>query len=173
MDNLKTEIENTFGRLPIRNLDFAIEMLKLIQLAEQKNRDYAGGDDVYANFKMAETMNVPAWKGVAIRLSDKWQRFVQFVREENYSVSGESFEDTCDDISNYAQICKLLYRAAIAYPPTDGSLPDEDSKKIRDNYTDNNDMSSDSLIKASAGLLKARIAKEKRDELERKGLLNV
>ena len=165
MDNLKTEIENTFSRLPIRNLDFAIEMLKLIQLAEQKNRDYAGGDDVYANFKMAEAMNVPAWKGVAIRLSDKWQRFVQFVREENYSVSGESFEDTCDDISNYAQICKLLYRAAIAYPPTDGSLPAD--------YTDNNDMRSESLIKASAGLLKARIAKEKRDELESKGLLNV
>jgi len=138
MTDLVVEIEKTFkGEYPIRNADFAIAMLRCIQLAERKNRDYADGDDPYSNFNQAVEMGVAPHVGVALRLGDKWKRFTKFIKKGDYAVIGETFQDTCDDLTNYAQICKLLYMKTQPnpYPPlysdTDNNDVDRESLKVR------------------------------------------
>ena len=74
-----------------------------------KNHDYAG-DDPLSNFMMCEKMGIPAWKGVLVRLSDKFSRLCSFARKEELKVKDENIEDTLKDMAIYAVICILLYR---------------------------------------------------------------
>ena len=135
MTELEREIAETFkGVYPIRNEEFAIAMLQNIRLAERKNRDYADGDDPYANFNQTRDMGIEPFKGVAVRLGDKWKRFTKYIKKGEYAVGGETFEDTCDDITNYAQLCKLLYMKTQPnpYPPV--------YSEVMTKGTDNNDV---------------------------------
>lgn len=90
--------------------DFYKLLDKMKEIHSAKNHDYSGGDDPFKNFKISETMGIPAWKGCLIRKSDKFSRLCSFAKKEDYQVKDESVEDTLLDDAIYSLICILLYR---------------------------------------------------------------
>ena len=74
-----------------------------------KRHDYASTEDVFANFRHCEIAGIPAWKGVAVRISDKFSRIMGFARKERLEVKDESIKDTLVDMANYALIALILY----------------------------------------------------------------
>ena len=94
------------------------EVLKIFdslkKLHEAKDADYAGGEPL-SNFKRCEQFGIPAWKGVAVRLSDKWSRFVSLAGAVGGEgrVTGENLDDTLADLAVYAVICLALRRSVV------------------------------------------------------------
>ena len=80
---------------------------KLIELHKAKDADYSGEGGSLSNFRICEDFGVPAWKGAAIRLSDKWSRFMSLMGKDA-AVKGETIEDTLRDIAVYAVIVLAL-----------------------------------------------------------------
>ena len=84
------------------------EVLKIFdelkKLHEQKDADYAAGEPL-SNFKRCEQFGIPAWKGVAVRLSDKYSRFVSLASSD---AQHENLNDTLADLAVYAVICLAL-----------------------------------------------------------------
>ena len=76
---------------------------------DAKRHDYASTEDVFANFRHCEIAGIPAWKGVAVRISDKFSRIMGFARKERLEVKDESIKDTLVDMANYALIALILY----------------------------------------------------------------
>ncbi len=81
---------------------------KQLSIAEKKNADYSRGEDEYRNFRMVN--HVMPWisveEGIIIRMLDKIARLANLAKYGNAYVTEESFEDTCDDTSNYSNILK-------------------------------------------------------------------
>ncbi len=76
---------------------------------DAKRHDYASTEDVFANFRHCEIAGIPAWKGVCVRISDKFSRIMGFARKERLEVKDESIKDTLVDMANYALICRILF----------------------------------------------------------------
>ena len=76
---------------------------------DAKRHDNASTEDVFANFRHCEIAGIPAWKGVAVRISDKFSRIMGFARKERLEVKDESIKDTLVDMANYALIALILY----------------------------------------------------------------
>lgn len=87
-----------------------IEELK--DLHERKNSGYSGSDnpDPWANFRRSETFGVSAFLGCLTRLSDKFVRVENLVKNPLDEKVGESVRDTLKDLSAYSLIavCLLL-----------------------------------------------------------------
>ena len=90
--------------------DFYKLLDEIREIHSNKNHDYSGEGDPFRNFKLSEDMGIPAWKGVLVRLSDKFSRLCSFARKEELKVKDENIEDTLKDMAIYALICILLYR---------------------------------------------------------------
>lgn len=75
------------------------------EIMQAKNADYTGGGDVFANFRMTETLGIPAELGILIRMMDKIQRVRSFVVNGELKVKEESVTDALQDIINYAVLC--------------------------------------------------------------------
>lgn len=85
-------------------------LLEAFELCLKKNDDYATKDDIFANFMLASTLDITPSVGVAVRLSDKWQRFTKGVRTNwDMSIKDEKVKDTMIDIINYSAIYYCLY----------------------------------------------------------------
>jgi hypothetical protein len=82
----------------------------MAEVHSQKNHDYAGVEDPLRNFKICESMGIPAWKGVLVRISDKFSRVSSFAKKEEYKVKDENVIDTLLDMANYAVICAILFQ---------------------------------------------------------------
>jgi hypothetical protein len=80
---------------------------ELWELHQAKDADYAGGDSL-SNFRVSEQFGVPAWKGAAIRMADKWSRFVSLMQKTGPDVGDETIEDTLRDLAVYAVIVLVL-----------------------------------------------------------------
>jgi hypothetical protein len=96
------------------------EMDKVYQdcmaIATKKNHDYAGSStDPFANFRTF------GWKGIMVRISDKWQRMLNFYHKQEYKVIDESFEDTIKDAINYLTIMLVMYREEAGWRVTKSS----------------------------------------------------
>lgn len=76
---------------------------------DMKRHDYASKEDVFKNFRTCEMGGIPAWKGCAIRIGDKFSRLMSFVKQEELKVKDESIKDTLIDMANYAIICAILF----------------------------------------------------------------
>lgn len=77
----------------------------------QKNADYSGGEsDPYANFRIAEMFGLHPVTGILLRVTDKLQRIRAFIKNGVTAVEGETVDDACDDIVNYAILMKGLLR---------------------------------------------------------------
>jgi hypothetical protein len=79
----------------------------------KKNHDYTGqNSDPLFNFRKAENMGIPAWKGAMIRLSDKMSRLETFAKKGEFKVEDENFLDTLRDAANYLFLIGELYKEA-------------------------------------------------------------
>jgi len=86
---------------------------KALDIMRRKNNDYCGGKDAssveaLANFKAAKSLGLHPVTGLLLRVQDKLMRIKSFVADGELRVTNESVEDACDDIVNYAILCKAL-----------------------------------------------------------------
>lgn len=101
---------------PIRTLqnwrpDAYALMQEMARKQIAKGHDYSGADrDTFQNLRAAEELGLPAWKGVLVRMADKWRRLCNFARQGTLKVADETFEDTCIDLANYALFAVLMFR---------------------------------------------------------------
>ncbi len=82
-------------------------------IMEVKNNDYTGGkeaDDVFANFRCSTILDVHPVTGILMRVLDKIQRIKTFTNDGQLSVSGETVDDACEDIINYAILAKAMLK---------------------------------------------------------------
>lgn len=104
-----------FSKTKERSPKFFEALTMMADIHNRKNANYAGeGNDPFANFRMCEQFScpscgnkIPAWLGLAIRMSDKWSRFANLLGGVQDQV-GESILDTVLDISVYANIFKVM-----------------------------------------------------------------
>jgi hypothetical protein len=100
------------------------------EIMRQKNSDYTGGSeatDALANFKASLSLNLHPVTGLLLRVQDKIMRIRSFVADGELRVVNESVEDACDDIVNYAILCKALLREEVdskKEPPSDSTKRD-------------------------------------------------
>jgi hypothetical protein len=82
-------------------------LLEIAELHARKNHDYAKDGDPMSNLRMCEAVGVPAYKGVLVRLSDKWSRITELSKKEA-QVADESIKDTLRDMAVYALLGLIL-----------------------------------------------------------------
>ena len=90
---------------------------KCRDIMRRKNNDYTGGqgtDDPFANFNMSSAFGIHPALGVVLRIGDKLQRIRSFANDGALQVSGETIDDACEDIVNYAIIIKGIFHAQAA-----------------------------------------------------------
>lgn len=84
-----------------------LEELKALHL--RKTLDYGIDEDALSNIRSsADVVNMPAWAGCILRISDKLHRLKAFFRRGKVEFDG--VEDTLADICCYAAIALVLYR---------------------------------------------------------------
>lgn len=83
---------------------------ELKDLHSRKSRDYNSQEDAMSNFKICEKAGIPAWKGIVVRLSDKFSRLLSFCKREEFKVKDETVEDTLKDLANYSILCIVSLR---------------------------------------------------------------
>lgn len=85
---------------------------KTLDIMRAKNSDYCGGEntvDALANFKTAESLGLHPVTGLLLRMQDKLMRIKSFVNDGELKVDGESVDDACEDLVNYAILAKALF----------------------------------------------------------------
>jgi hypothetical protein len=84
-----------------------LEELKRLHLA--KTLDYGVDEDALSNIRnSADVVNMPAWAGCILRISDKMHRLKAYFRRGKCEFDG--VEDTLKDIACYAAIALVLHR---------------------------------------------------------------
>lgn len=78
-----------------------------------KSADYSGPRDPLRNLRRCADAGVPPWKGVIVRLSDKYDRLLTFAEKETYQVKTESVVDTFLDMAVYALLGVILYEETL------------------------------------------------------------
>jgi hypothetical protein len=77
----------------------------------KKNGAYSGVDnpDAFANFRMCESFGVSAFLGCLVRMSDKFIRITNIVKnKKNDTVPDENLKDTFMDLAVYSVIAVCL-----------------------------------------------------------------
>lgn len=85
---------------------------KTLDIMRAKNSDYCGGEntvDSLANFKTAQSLGLHPVTGLLLRMQDKLMRIKSFVNDGKLKVAGESVDDACEDLVNYAILAKALF----------------------------------------------------------------
>jgi|GEM_PF-1264495 len=107
---------------------------KCRHIMEVKNNDYTGGkgsDDPFANFRCSTILDVHPVTGILMRVMDKIQRIKTFTNDGQLSVAGETVDDACEDIINYAILAKAMLRQE---RETKKEHPPESERCSYDNY---------------------------------------
>ena len=87
------------------------ELVKqMSELHSKKNHDYAGEEKPLNNLREVEGMGIPAWVGVGVRISDKYTRMKNFIKNRKFEFKEESFKDTMMDMAVYAVLCIILFQ---------------------------------------------------------------
>lgn len=93
-----------------------LDELKTLHL--RKTLDYGIDEDALSNIRSsADIVNMPAWAGCILRISDKMHRLKAFFRRGKCEFDG--IEDTLKDICCYSAIALVLHREQIAKPPAE------------------------------------------------------
>ena len=77
----------------------------------RKSAGYAGQEnpDTWANFRLSERFGVSPFIGCLVRLSDKFIRVSNLVRDARNEQVGEGIKDTLIDLASYALIAICLF----------------------------------------------------------------
>lgn len=78
-------------------------------LHDKKRHDYAQEADPFANFRLSELGGIDAWKGIAVRLGDKYSRLMSFIDKGELKFKEENIKDTFLDTAIYSLIGLILY----------------------------------------------------------------
>jgi len=81
-------------------------------LHDKKRHDYAQEADPFANFRLSELGGIDAWKGIAVRLGDKYSRLMSFIQKGELKFKDENIKDTFLDTAIYSLIGLILYEEA-------------------------------------------------------------
>lgn len=82
----------------------------MADIHSKKNKDYGNGNPL-GNFMDAAGLGVTPFKGVLVRMSDKWARIRSLVNKDGVgAVVDESIEDTLIDLANYAILAVVIRR---------------------------------------------------------------
>lgn len=84
-------------------------LLDMARLHSRKNHDYAGTEHPLSNFNLTLKMGLSPWKGVVVRLGDKWSRLAAFARSDALAVKDEPIVDTFTDNAVYSILGRILY----------------------------------------------------------------
>ena len=97
------------------------------KLLEDKNHDYAGQGEVFANFTRVESLGITSTeKGMLVRMSDKLSRLSSFCEQGKFKVD-ESLEDTCVDVINYAFLLLAYFHSKNSVLPKVSVASDSES----------------------------------------------
>lgn len=90
----------------MRNPAFTQLLEEIHALHESKNHDYAQDLDPLSNLRKCAAMGIPPFKGVLVRLTDKWSRIEQLAggKEPKH----ESLRDSLIDNAVYSLLAVLL-----------------------------------------------------------------
>ncbi len=89
-----------------------LELVKEVEdLHNRKNAGYAGigSTDPFRNFKFSSLFGVSPFIGCLVRISDKFVRISNLIKNSNADQVGESIKDTLLDLSVYCLIAICLY----------------------------------------------------------------
>ena len=93
-----------------RNIEFDDALDELKMLHDAKNHDYATAENPYKNLEKCESLGIEAWRGIVIRLMDKFERVQQYCVNNELAIKGEGMEDTFKDIAVYSTLAMILFR---------------------------------------------------------------
>jgi hypothetical protein len=91
--------------------EFPVVLLQMLKLHSSKSNDYASDANPFANIELCERAGFPAWKGVIIRLGDKYSRLLNALAGKLFKHEG--VEDAFLDNSCYSIIGLIEYRKAM------------------------------------------------------------
>ncbi len=93
------------------NPDFDSLLAEMATIHKAKNHDYSNPEDkdYYSNFRECEELGIEAWRGIIVRMSDKWKR-IKRLSQRDAAVKDETIEDTLIDLANYSLLCILVRR---------------------------------------------------------------
>ena len=93
-----------------RNREFDDELDALKMLHDAKNADYSTLENPYKNLQATERIGVEAWKGIVIRLMDKFSRLEEYCVKGELAIKSEGIDDTFADIAVYSILARILFR---------------------------------------------------------------
>jgi hypothetical protein len=106
------------------NKEFTNVLEELTELHNLKNQDYATTENPYKNLEGVERLGIPAWRGVVIRMMDKFSRLEEFCVKEELAVKDETIEDTLKDLAIYSVLAMILYRKRMEGANSDPDIMD-------------------------------------------------
>ena len=93
-----------------RNKEFDDALDELKMLHDAKNSDYSTVENPYKNLQAVERIGIEAWRGIVIRLMDKFSRLEEYWVKGELAIKSEGIEDTFKDIANYSILAMILFR---------------------------------------------------------------
>jgi hypothetical protein len=90
----------------VRNPAFDALLSEIATLHDSKNHDYAQDADPLSNLRRAQALGIDPWKGVLVRLTDKWSRIEQLTAGK--TAKHESLRDSLIDNAVYSLLAILL-----------------------------------------------------------------
>ena len=91
-----------------REFDDALDELKMLH--DAKNHDYATAENPYKNLEGVARIGIEPWRGIVIRLMDKFERVEQYCKNGELAIKSEGMEDTFKDIAVYSTLGMILFR---------------------------------------------------------------
>ena len=91
-----------------REFDDALDELKMLH--DAKNHDYATAENPYKNLEKVLSIGIEPWRGIVIRLMDKFSRLEEYCVKGELAIKSEGIEDTFKDIANYSILAMILFR---------------------------------------------------------------
>ena len=91
-----------------REFDDALDELKMLH--DAKNHDYATAGNPYKNLEGVSRIGIEPWRGIVIRLMDKFERVEQYCSNGELAIKSEGMEDTFKDIAVYSTLAMILFR---------------------------------------------------------------
>ena len=83
---------------------------EIAALHSKKNHDYAKDGEPLSNFHRSASFGIEPWKGILVRMSDKWSRIEELSKGKE--PQNESLRDSLIDNAVYSLLCILLLEDA-------------------------------------------------------------
>ena len=93
-----------------RNREFDDSLDELKMLHDAKNHDYATEENPYKNLEKVSAIGVAPWRGIVIRLMDKFSRLEEYCVKGELAIKSEGIQDTFADIAVYSILARILFR---------------------------------------------------------------